>query len=56
MLDRNELIQFLATLDSLNHPEMALKNVNKPKVIPKYSLEEKGAKENKLFTQYFQVY
>ena len=25
MLDRNEVIQFLATLDSIHHPQLALK-------------------------------
>ena len=56
MLDRNEVVQFLATLDSIHHPEMKLKNVEKSKPVVQFNQEEKGAKDNKLFTLYFKVY
>ena len=46
----------MATLDSIHHPEMKLKNVEKSKPVVQFNQDEKGAKDNKLFTLYFKVY
>lgn len=51
MLNQNEVVQFLATLDRLHHPQMVLKEVGKEKSKKEVVVESRDT--SKLYTSFF---
>ncbi len=52
MLSQNEVIQFLATLNALHHPEIVLKDIS-AKEKPREIMFEPEKEKGKVYTSYF---